>query len=47
MRDRALQVLTERHAVYLERAKRRLLTDAERFELDRLGLVIDTLQGMG
>ena len=47
MRDTAVQALARRHAVLLERSKARLLTGAERTELNRLGVVIDTLQGMG
>jgi hypothetical protein len=46
IRDTAVDALARRHAVLLERSKRRELTGAERSELDRLGVVIDTLQGM-
>ena len=47
MRDTAVVALTRRHAELLDRSKRRQLTAAERTELDRLGVVIDTLQSMG
>jgi hypothetical protein len=47
MRDTAVAALERRHAVLLDRSKRRQLTGAERTEVDRLGIVIDTLQAMG
>jgi hypothetical protein len=47
MRDTAVAALGRRMGVLLERSKRRQLTDPERTELDRLEVVIDTLQGMG
>ena len=46
MRDTAVAALERRHAVLLDRSKRRQLTGAERTEVDRLGIVIDTLQAM-
>lgn len=47
IRDRAVAALSRRHAELLDRAKRRALTEVERREVDRLGVVIDTLQSMG
>ncbi len=47
IRDTAVAALTRRHAELAERSKRRQLTGAERTEIDRLGVVIDTLQSMG
>jgi hypothetical protein len=46
MRDQALAALERRFSVLLDRSKRRQLTGAERTEIDRLGVVIDTLQAM-
>jgi hypothetical protein len=47
MRDQAAAALGRRYAVLAERSKRRQLTGAERTELDRLEVVLDTLQAMG
>ncbi len=47
IRDTAVAALARRHAVLVERSKRRQLTGAERTEIDRLSVVIDTLQSMG
>lgn len=47
MRDLAAAALGNRYRMLSERAKRRQLTDAECSELDRLEIVLDTLQAMG
>lgn len=47
MRDTAVAALERRYRELAERSKRRQLTDAERTEVDRLAIVIDTLQAMG
>jgi hypothetical protein len=47
MRDQALDVLGGRYRLLADRATRRLLTDAERTEFDRLEVSINTLQAMG
>jgi serine/threonine protein kinase HipA of HipAB toxin-antitoxin module len=47
MRDLAVAALGNRYRELAERSKRRQLTGAERTELDRLEVVIDTLRSMG
>jgi hypothetical protein len=46
MRDTALAALRARHAVLLDRSKRRELTRVELAEVHGLGAAIDTLQAM-
>jgi hypothetical protein len=47
MRDLAVNALSGRYGVLLERSKQRQLTQVERSEVDRLELAINTLQSMG